>query len=101
VKDQRFSLVFALSRQCELTSVAVVNAAEHATNRFARPLWQLAAVSNSPPVRSFTYGMPIRGMKPLVKGATADILEQDVEYKLLIQTPDQQAEHLFTVNRKS
>lgn len=99
IKNQPFSLVFALNQRCELTSVAVVNAAEQATNKYAHPLWQLVAESNSPPVKSFTYGMPIRGMKPPVKGATAGVLVKGVEYKLLLQTRDQKAEHAFTVKR--
>jgi len=99
VKKQPFTLVFALNQRCELTSVKVVNAAEFATNKFAHPLWQLVAESRSSPVKSFTYGVPIRGMKPPVKGATAEVLVKGVEYKLLIETPAQKAEHVFTVQR--
>jgi hypothetical protein len=99
LKEQPFTLIFALNQKCELTSLKVVNAADAATNKFPHPLWHLESESNSVPVKSFTYGVPVRGMKPPVKGATADVLVRGVQYKLLLETKDQQAEHTFTVKR--
>ena len=40
--------------------------------------------------------MPIRGMRPAVKGATPDPLEPGVNYRLLIEAGSHKAEHDFT-----
>ena len=39
--------------------------------------------------------MPIRGMRPTVKGATPDPLEPGVKYRLLIEAGSRKAEHDF------
>lgn len=99
IKRQPYTLIFALSKNCELVSVRVFNAAELATNRFAHPLWHLRSESNSVPVKSITYGVPVRGLRPAVRGATAEPLTRGVEYKLLLETATQKAEHTFVVKR--
>ena len=95
VKNQPFTVTFFFHRKCELTSIQVVSADELATNRFAHPLWELTSESNSIPTKAITYGLPIRGMRPTVKGARAGVLQSRVPYRLLVETADGKAEHDF------
>ena len=94
--DLGVPVVFSLDSYYRLTGLKVVVASEIATNKYARPLWDLVTSSNSAPIASFTYGDRIRGMTPAVKGATPDALEPGVTYRLLVKTRDQEAQHDFT-----
>lgn len=89
-------IVFSLNTYLRLTSVKVVIAAEIETNKFAHPVWDLISESNSVPIASFAYGERLRGLHPVVKGATADPLEPGVTYRLFIKTRDKEAQHDFT-----
>ena len=70
-------VVFLANRHLKLTSVRVVPVSELATNKYAHPVWELNSQSNSVPVDEFVYGHRIPGMKPSVKGGTADPLLDD------------------------
>ena len=100
VKNQPYTVSFFFNRKLELESVRLVKSDELATNRFAHPLWELVSDSNSVPVKTIVYGVPIRGMKPKVKGAQADLLEPRVPYRLLLKTTDQEAVYDFTLGQK-
>lgn len=100
VKNRPYTVSFIFNRKCSLESVKVVNAQEIETNRFAHPLWELISDSNSVPVKTVTYGVRIRGMRPEVKGAQADNLQTGVPYRLLIETTEQEASYDFTLGRK-
>jgi len=100
VKRQPYTVSFFFNRKCVLQSVKVVRASEFETNRFAHPLWELLATAETPPVKSITYGVPIRGMHPEIKGAQADVLQPGVAYRLIIKTSNQEASHDFTLGRK-
>ncbi len=100
LKDRPYTVSFFFNRKYPLKSVRVLKSQELETNRFAHPLWHLVSDSNSVPVKSITYGVPIRGMRPEVKGAQADMLEAGVPYRLLIETPEQQATYNFTLGKK-
>ena len=89
-------VVFSLNTYLRLTSVKVVIAAEIKTNKFAHPLWDLVSESNSVPTASFAYGERLRGLHPVVKGASADPLEPGVMYRLFLKTRDKEAHHDFT-----
>ncbi|MBC8096918.1 MAG: hypothetical protein H7Y43_14015 [Akkermansiaceae bacterium] len=89
-------LVFLLDRKVELTSVKVVPLADVQTNKYPHPIWELTTESNSIPLKDFIYGQPIRGMKPSVKGATADPLQPGVAYRLFVQAGSQKAEYDFS-----
>ena len=65
------------------------------TNKYPHPIWQLISDSNSVPTTDFAYGVPIRGMRPSVQGATPDPLEPGVKYRLLIEAKGGNAEHDF------
>ena len=88
-------VLFLCGRPLRLTSVKVVLAREFDTNQYALPLWELVSASNSAPVKEFFYGVNIQGMKPAVKGATADPLEPGVAYRLLIEAGPDKAGHEF------
>jgi len=86
---------FAFDRKLKLTSLKVIPVSEIETNKYPHPIWDLVSDSNSVPTTEWMYGLPIRGMRPSVQGATPDPLEPGVNYRLLIQTKEGKAEHDF------
>ncbi|MCU0788356.1 MAG: hypothetical protein MUC91_09225 [Verrucomicrobia bacterium] len=100
VKSQPYTATFFFERKYRLKSVKLVRVDEIETNRFAHPLWELTTSSNSVPTKSLTYGVPIRGMHPAVKGAQAEVLEPRVPYRLLINAGGQDASYDFTLGQK-
>lgn len=91
------SVLFFLDRRCRLTEVKVVPLAEWQTNRYAHPLWHLISESNSVPVKSFAYGVPIRGMHPPVRGAQPDPLQPGVTYRLFVTAGKLHGQHDFQI----
>jgi len=100
VKHQPYTVSFFFNKKLKLESVKLVKLQELETNRFAHPLWELASASNSVPVKNIVYGVPVRRMRPTVKGAQADVLEPNVPYRLLLKTTEQEASYDFTLGRK-
>lgn len=90
-----FILSFALDQKTPLTSVKVFVLEDAQTNKYPHAIWHLTSDSNSVPVKSFDYGVGIRGMRPHVKGAQATPLEPGKSYRLLVQTPEQTAQRDF------
>jgi hypothetical protein len=88
-------LFFAFDRSLKLTSLQVIPMREVETNKYPHPIWHLISDSNSVPTEDFTYGIPIEGMRPAVKGATPDPLEPGVKYRLLIKAGALKLEHDF------
>jgi hypothetical protein len=86
---------FGIDRRLKLTSLKVVAVRDAETNKYPHTFWHLISDSNSIPVKDFIYGMNIRGMRPDVKGATADPLEPGVKYRLLVEAGPVKAEHDF------
>jgi hypothetical protein len=86
---------FWFDRKLKLTSLKVIPVKEIETNKYPRPIWHLVSDSNSVPIKDLAYGMRIPGMRPDVKGATADPLEPGVNYRLLIEAGPVRAEHDF------
>jgi hypothetical protein len=93
-------LIFLMDRKVQLTSVKVVPLADVRTNKYPHPIWELTTESNSVPVKEFVYGLPIRGMKPAVKGATADPLQPAMEYRLFVKAGSLATEYDFTTPEK-
>ncbi|MGN6552594.1 MAG: hypothetical protein ACTHLW_02525 [Verrucomicrobiota bacterium] len=89
-------LIFLFNQKVQLTSLKVVQRDDLKTNKYPHAVWQLTTDSNSIALKDCVYGMPIRGMKPTVKGATADPLQPGVDYRLLIEAGPLKAEHDFT-----
>jgi len=97
--DQDVNLVmFRLEHTHKLTAIKVIAVPELETNKYAHPVWELASDSNSVPIQMFSYGMRIRGMHPVVKGATADPLQPNVAYRLFIEAGPIKGEHDFTIS---
>ena len=88
-------IVFMLDRKLKLTSVKVVPVSDLETNKYPQPIWNLISDSNSVPLREFTYGVPIRGMRPAMKGTAAEPLEPGVTYRLFVAAGSQKVEHDF------
>jgi hypothetical protein len=86
---------FAFDRKLKLTCLKVIPVSEIETNKYPHPIWHLISDSNSVPVEEWAYGLPIRGMRPSVKGATPDPLEPGTKYRLLIEAGKLKAEHDF------
>lgn len=86
---------FFFNQKVRLTEVQVVPASDAATNKYPHPIWHLVSDSNSVPTKSLVYGMPIRGMRPAVRGAWPDPLQPDTAYKLYLKTDAGAAEHDF------
>jgi len=100
VQDQPYTLTFFFDKRYALESVKVVRVREIETNRFAHPLWELVSDSNSVPVKTLTYGVSVRGLHPKVRGAQADALQQDVPYRLLLETGGREASYDFTLGKR-
>jgi hypothetical protein len=86
---------FTFNRKLKLTSLKVIPVHQIETNKYPQPIWELVSDSNSIPVKDLIYGMPIRGMRPRVKGATPDPLEPGVKYRLMVAAGPLKAEHDF------
>ena len=88
-------IYFDFNRKLKLTSLKVIPVTEIETNKYPHPILHLVSDSNSIPIGAYSYGMPIRGMRPAVKGATPDPLQPGVKYRLLIEAGKAKAEHDF------
>ena len=88
-------IVFGFDRRLKLTSIKVIPISDIETNKYPHPIWNLISDSNSVPVRDLIYGVPIKGMRPTVQGATADPLEPDIKYRLCIEAGAMKAQHDF------
>ena len=89
------SLIFGLDRQLKLTEVRVVPLAAWQTNHNVLPLWHLVATSNSQPVKAFSYGQFIRGMKPAVTNSRPQLLEPQLSYRLIVTAGNISGQHDF------
>lgn len=87
---------FALGQPYELTSVKVVSVSALQSNKYALPVWELKSDSNSVPIKMFSYGQYIRGMKPAAEHARAEPLEPGTIYRLFVEAGGRKAQHDFT-----
>jgi len=88
-------IVFGFDRKVKLTAIKVVPLSDIQTNKYPHPIWHLVSESNSVPTKDFSYGAPIKGMHPAVKGATPDPLEPGVSYRLFVQANGYKDQHDF------
>jgi hypothetical protein len=89
------TLMFGLARELRLTEVKVVPLDKYKTDPAITPLWHLVSDSNSIPLKVFTYGERIRGMKPVVPGERPVLLETNVPYRIFVVAGKVKGQHDF------
>ena len=94
-------IVFGFDRKLKLTCLKVIPVSAIETNKYPHPIWHLVSESNSVAIKDFSYGTPIQGMHPAVKGAIPDPLEPGVPYRLEIEAGPLKAEHDFTPSERT
>jgi hypothetical protein len=87
---------FTLGNAFQLTSVKVVSVAALESNKYALPVWELKSDSNSVPVKLFSYGERIRGMKPAIENARAEPLIAGTTYRIFVEAGSLKAKYDFT-----
>ena len=87
---------FTLGDAFKLTSIKVVSVSELESNKYALPVWELKSDSNSVPVKLFSYGDHIRGMKPAIAGAQPEPLVAGTAYRIFVQAGSLKAQDDFT-----
>jgi hypothetical protein len=96
--NERFGHVnFTLGDPYRLTSIKVVSVSALESNKYALPAWELKSDSNSVPIKLFSYGERIRGMKPIVSNARPEPLVPGETYRLFIDTGSLKAQHDFSL----
>jgi hypothetical protein len=90
-------LMFGLGTQLKLTEIKVVPLAGFEADPKIQPLWHLVSDSNSVPLKDFSYGTRIRGMKPAVPGTQAELLETNVVYRLFLTAGKVKGQHDFQI----
>ena len=88
-------VIFGLNALYQLTEVKVVPLLAWQTNQNSMPVWHLISSSNSIPIKGFTYGQFIKGMKPALPGTHPEPLEPDVTYHLILAAGKIKGEHDF------
>jgi len=89
---------FTLGTPFQLTSLKVVSVTALESNKYALPVWELKSDSNSVPIKMFSYGDRIRGMKPAIENINPEPLEPGTTYRLIVQAGSLKAEHDFTAD---
>jgi hypothetical protein len=77
-------ILFGLEGTYRLTELKVMSVDDLQKNPGAPPLWHLISDSNSVPIKMFTYGEHIHGMKPEFAGDQAEGLETNEIYRLFV-----------------
>src|SRR3954465_10964228 len=75
---------FGLGGTFQLTEIKVVPLEQWKTNPATLPVWHLVSDSNSIPVKTFPYGVALRGMKPAVGAMWPKPLETNMTYRLFL-----------------
>ncbi len=88
-------VTFGFDRKLKLTLLKVIPLSDIETNQHPQPIWHLVSDSNSVPIKTFEYGMRIRGMRPAIKGAEPTPLSPGAGYRLVIEAGAQKAQHDF------
>ncbi len=94
-------VIFGIDRKLKLTSIKVVPVSDLQTNQYPHAIWQLVSESNSPPIKSFIYGLPVPGMHPAVKGVAPEPLQPGVSYRLFIEAGGRRAQRDFVPNPRT
>ncbi|HEX3624265.1 MAG TPA: hypothetical protein VH280_02460 [Verrucomicrobiae bacterium] len=86
-------VLFGLEGRYQLTELKIVPLDDPA----ARPVWHLISDSNSVPLKMFTYGEYIHGMRPEYKGERAGDLVTNKTYRLFVSAGRAHGQVDFTV----
>ena len=65
------------------------------SNKYALPAWELKSDSNSVPVKLFSYGERIGGMKPAIESAQPEPLIAGTAYRIFVEAGSLKAQHDF------
>jgi hypothetical protein len=87
---------FTLGNLYKLTDIKVVSVSELESNKYALPVWELKSDSNSVPIKLFSYGDRIRGMKPAIANTQPQPLVGGMTYRLFVEAGSLKAQHDFT-----
>jgi hypothetical protein len=87
---------FTLDSPHRLTALTVVSVSEYQSNKYALPVWALKSDSNSVPIKLFSYGDRIRGMKPAIENTQPQPLIAGTAYRVIVEAGSLKAEHDFT-----
>ena len=77
-------ILFGLEGRYRLTEIKVTSVDDLQKNPGAEPIWHLISDSNSVPIKMFTYGEYIHGMRPKYKGTRAQDLVTNEVYRLFV-----------------
>ncbi len=77
-------ILFGLEGTYRLTDVKVVSLDDFNKNPNTSPLWHLISQSNSVPIKMFTYGEHIHGMRPNFEGDRPQNLGTNGIYRLFV-----------------
>jgi hypothetical protein len=91
-------LLFEFDRLLKLTSVKVVLSCEAQTNKLPHALWSLVSETNSVPTRGFVYGRDIPGMHRVYKGVSAEALDPEQKYRVLVEAGSVKGQHDFDLD---
>ena len=87
---------FSLGNSFKLTSIKVVSVSALESNKYALPVWELKSDSNSVPVKLFSYGERIRGMKPAIESTRPEPLVSGTAYRIFVEAGSLKAQYDFT-----
>jgi hypothetical protein len=88
-------VTFSLDRPYRPTEIKVVLLAAWQTNQNVLPVWHLIVSTNRAPIKVFSYGQRIRGLKPAVPGTHAQPLEPNATYRLFVTAGSARGQHDF------
>jgi hypothetical protein len=88
-------VLFGLNNLYRLTEIKVVPLLAWQTNQNSMPVWHLISDSNSVPIKGFSYGQRIKGMRPALPGTQPEPLEPAVTYHLILAAGKIKGEHDF------
>lgn len=77
-------ILFGLEGRYQLTEIKVFSLDDLQKHSDTQPLWHLVSDSNSVPIKMFTYGEHIHGMRPSFKGDEPEDLQTNVIYRLFV-----------------
>ncbi|MEW6302566.1 MAG: hypothetical protein AB1705_03790 [Verrucomicrobiota bacterium] len=81
-----YPVAFALDHKYELTRIKVTAESALKTNKLAPPVWFMTTDSNSAPVKAFTYGQPVPGMRLYNEKLAAMPLKPNEVYRVYVET---------------